>query len=339
VKIRDRLHQSTDFATWYDIVEMYSKTNLTKISKDHLIAISGIATEFREKLKDVSKPGIRFCRQYTSGLWYEDLHHGLLWQTRPSSTKVCMCGAPSWSWASRRGEIRWLPRSPTTKAAVQFKGIRDSWSQIHEEIDLRRWSALESFAKPSHTDLTSFDPFSTTSITAGIILEGQITPVVVRNLLWPTTDPLHKRLDKGTVKILARETEVVMVFPEEDEAWKNDPDCQYVAEWLLVCAPSTPKIIGGWALLDDVQYSKDLHSYEGAILPALHISTRRQAGKTDKSQDFSTRRRTVGRDVHEVMFLEPQEGNRYRRIGIGRIFDSQIITNMAESDQQEIELV
>lgn len=338
VRIRDKMQKAADFDTWYNIVEMYSKTSLTNPSKDHLVAISGIATELRDKLKAASKPSAQTCRQYTSGLWFEDLHHGLLWQTRPSSTKACTCGAPSWSWASRNGELRWLPRNSETIAAARISALRDSWSQLHEEADLRKWQGLESFAKLSHTNLTSIDPFNTTSMTAGIILTGQMTSILVRSLLLPTEEDSHKLLNLDTIRTLARETDVAIVVPDDD-AWKDDQDCLYAAEWLLICAPSTPTVIGGWALLDDVQHQQQLDSYEGAMLLALHISTRRNVGTTDKSQDFVTRHRAIGRDVCEVLFLEPQDENRYRRVGVGRIFDSQVIADMVESDRMEIELV
>ena len=192
--------------------------------------------------------------------------------------------------------------------------------------------------KLSHRDLTSIDPFNTTSMTAGIILTGQMTPILVRSLLLPTADASHKMLNLDTIRTLARETDVAMVVPNHD-AWKDDLDCLYAADWLLVCAPSTPTVIGGWVLLDDVQHQQQLDSYEGTVLLALHISTRRKVGTTDKSQDFVTRRRAIGRDVYEVLLVEPQEGNRYRRVGVGRIFDSQLIADIGESDRMEIELV
>jgi hypothetical protein len=343
VRLREKLQSSDSSDIWYDIVEMYSKTSLTKASKDHLIALSGIANEVRQKLIAASKPWpqsgpwAQVAVQYVSGLWFEDLHQGLLWQTRSSSAKACSCGAPSWSWLSRQGELRWLPRSSETRKAVQIKALRDSWSQLHEEADLRRWQELESFAKQSHTNFASIDPFSTISMTAGIILAGQMTPVLVQNLLESTKNPTRKLLSKGTVSTLARETDVQLQHHEAHDAWKGDTDWLYAAEWLLVCGLCTPKVIGGWALLDDPQYKQQLDSYEGAMLLALHTATRRKVGTTNVP--FETRKNAIGRDVYEVLFLEPQEDNRYRRIGVGRIFDGQIIKDFAASEQMEIELV
>lgn len=230
-----------------------------------------------------------------------------------------------------------MPRSSKTVKAVQIKALRDSWSRLHEEAELRKWQELHRFAKQSHTNVESINPFSTTSMTAGIILAGQMTPVVVQNLLQLAGDAHHKEFSAETVNTLARETDIQLVDPALG-VWKRDRDWLYAAQWLLVCGPSTPNVIGGWALLDDTNYRQQLDNYEGAVLLALHISTRRKVGTANIR--FGARRRgAIGRDVFEVLFLEPQEDNRYRRIGVGRIFDDQIIRDFAASEQVEIELV
>ena len=339
IRIREKMQKSTEFGTWYDIVKLYSKTHLTRPATDRLIAISGIATEFRENIKADSKPMTQSYLQYVSGLWLEDLHYGLLWQTRPSKAESCGCGAPSWSWASRQGEVRWLPRSSKTKRAVQISALIDSCAQTHDEVDLRKWNEIESHASSSHTDTTSIGPFNTTSMTAAIVLKGRMTPILVRSFLLPTEDVSHKLLPRTTLNTLARETGIDIDIADGDESWKDDPNCQYAAEWLLVCALSSPTVIGGWALLDDTKYQQQLDGYEGAMLLALHISTSRKVAKVGQSGDLLGRAKSISRDVYEVLFLEPQEGDRYRRVGVGRIFDNQVMVNVAESDQVEIELV
>ena len=42
--------------------------------------------------------------------------------------------------------------------------------------------------------------------------------------------------------------------------------------------------------------------------------------------------------LHKVPFVEPQEDDRYRRIDVGRIYDSQIMKDFTASEQMEIEL-
>ena len=171
-------------------------------------------------------------------------------------------------------------------------------------------------------------------MTAGIILVGQTTPVLVQNLLESTEDPNHKLLFVNTVSTLARETDIELGHHEATDAWKRETDWHYAAEWLLICGLSTPNVIGGWALLDDERYKEQLNSYEGAILLAIHVATRTTRG------DHRASKKIIGREVYEVLlFLEPQEGNRYRRIGVGRIFDGQVMKDFEASEQIEIELV
>ena len=85
---------------WYDIVANYTRRRLT-YHRDVLPALSGIASQ-------IQTPGLG---RYLAGLWEHNLISGLLW----SSVWVSECHrppqhlyiAPSFSWASRFGEVRW----------------------------------------------------------------------------------------------------------------------------------------------------------------------------------------------------------------------------------------
>ena len=82
---------------WDEIVSAYTKCGLTK-EKDKLIAISGIADCFEEKMKD----------DYLAGLWRSVLPYQLLWRVEdPASTRRPEeYRAPSWSWAAIEGEVK-----------------------------------------------------------------------------------------------------------------------------------------------------------------------------------------------------------------------------------------
>jgi len=90
------------YELWKHIVEVYSKTQLT-VSRDKLIALSGIARRFCTDKKLFAKPST-----YIAGLWRKHLESQLLWQVnelyrdgvfenpgRRDATR-----APSFSWAS-----------------------------------------------------------------------------------------------------------------------------------------------------------------------------------------------------------------------------------------------
>ncbi|KAK0660866.1 heterokaryon incompatibility protein-domain-containing protein [Cercophora samala] len=81
---------------WRAMVTEYSLRNLT-VEEDKLPAISGLARSFNVGLED----------EYCAGLWRGDFVRGLLWSTRHDAEEPTRFCAPSWSWASWKGEIGW----------------------------------------------------------------------------------------------------------------------------------------------------------------------------------------------------------------------------------------
>lgn len=93
---------------WARIVEMYSKTNLTK-AEDKLVALSGIAHQMATVIGSEAEPA-----EYVAGLWKPFLVSQLLWKVEPAfsgsrygtgvfeypSTRPKTYRAPSFSWAS-----------------------------------------------------------------------------------------------------------------------------------------------------------------------------------------------------------------------------------------------
>lgn len=84
-------------ARWYKLVEDYARCGLT-VSTDKLIAFAGIAQTFTRVFRE---------DQYVAGMWRSQLPLALCWypddytQTYRPRTYI----APSWSWASVKGEI------------------------------------------------------------------------------------------------------------------------------------------------------------------------------------------------------------------------------------------
>lgn len=82
---------------WLHWVREYTKKNLTNDS-DKLVAIAGLATYAQRRLNWNED-------DYVAGLWRHDLSVDLLWRAAGVGTKILSNVAPSWSWASVRGEI------------------------------------------------------------------------------------------------------------------------------------------------------------------------------------------------------------------------------------------
>lgn len=91
----DRRRMEREF---YDMVETYSKRTLS-FTQDRILAMSGIAERFREKLQD----------DYLVGLWKQSLPYSLLWRISDASSSLwprpTQYQAPSWSWAAVNGDV------------------------------------------------------------------------------------------------------------------------------------------------------------------------------------------------------------------------------------------
>ncbi|KAF2686376.1 HET-domain-containing protein [Lentithecium fluviatile CBS 122367] len=98
------------YRAWLGLIQAYSTCNITRDS-DVLIAYSGLAHKFESFLGD----------KYVAGILLGDLHRNLLWYTTDASAtrlgawhNQASWLAPSWSWASVKGNVKWdtdfLPR-------------------------------------------------------------------------------------------------------------------------------------------------------------------------------------------------------------------------------------
>jgi len=87
---------------WLRLVQQYTACKLTN-EEDILIAISGLAKQWRNILSD----------EYIAGLWLSSLPLGLLWYgesvkiSQLQNSKCETWRAPSWSWAGYKGTVTW----------------------------------------------------------------------------------------------------------------------------------------------------------------------------------------------------------------------------------------
>ncbi|KAH6694357.1 heterokaryon incompatibility protein-domain-containing protein [Leptodontidium sp. MPI-SDFR-AT-0119] len=97
---------------WHDIIESYTKGGLTK-GEDKFIALAGVAKAYEEK----------FGGEYVAGLWRSEMPYSLLWWVDGSkfevrkfaeegrelrfARRVSGYRAPSWSWGSMDGRVRY----------------------------------------------------------------------------------------------------------------------------------------------------------------------------------------------------------------------------------------
>ncbi|KAI0860601.1 heterokaryon incompatibility protein-domain-containing protein [Xylaria cubensis] len=91
-----RLKHCDCLSLWYQTVEQYSRRALSEPS-DKLVAIGSLAKTFSAVMQT----------DYIAGLWGRHIVSGLLWETATKdSRRVGLYRAPSWSWASVEGAVK-----------------------------------------------------------------------------------------------------------------------------------------------------------------------------------------------------------------------------------------
>jgi hypothetical protein len=107
---RDKILIQDAYRAWLSLTQEYSGCHITRDS-DVLVAFSGLAQIFESSLVE----------KYVAGILLGDLHRNLLWYSSDASATRLGAWhskdswrAPSWSWASVKGQVRWdteiLPR-------------------------------------------------------------------------------------------------------------------------------------------------------------------------------------------------------------------------------------
>ncbi|KAL8883978.1 MAG: hypothetical protein Q9192_006950 [Flavoplaca navasiana] len=209
---------------WLRWVEGYSKTDITRDS-DRLVATAGIATSFMDLL-------IPQHSVYLAGIMSEHLGISLLWHGTGTPIKLGSSVAPSWSWASVKGGVKFdcgnleithplLAPSPYTDS-VREDGYPTAIPSEAEHSRTRPRIASDHFAM---SVLQYYDPFP-----RGIIDPSRGSCIRMHAPLYRIrlTSPGHSQLDNRLqfqqIQVGAHES-----WPGldknylNDESWYHDP--------------------------------------------------------------------------------------------------------------------
>ncbi|KAI1382204.1 heterokaryon incompatibility protein-domain-containing protein [Hypoxylon crocopeplum] len=285
---------------WQYLLQWYTEMKLTKPEEDRVKALAGIAGEYRDMLQQFA-PGC--SSEYISGLWLWDIHQGLLWEhVRPLETLeiLAMDITPSWSWASVLARVFWPSRDKAEKACTIVK-LTSKGGDTYDVPENIEQAASEGSYHPS---------FDVDNLYTMLTVRGRIVPIFIGEYLGS---------QKG--KTAAALT--------GDEHVKPDL-------WRAVCSLTSPELISGWGSFEqpDIQ-SRLVPPTKAIVVVALHIATvRNRASMGIQSSFWSTTHK-----VYRVLFLECVGGQRYRRVGVGRIFEPDLIAEFDEAPEQEIDLV
>ncbi|CAI6339188.1 unnamed protein product [Periconia digitata] len=322
---------------WCIIVETYCTLSLTKPECDTLVAISGIAHEIGKMMTRENNPTGQDIAQacYVAGLWLTDIYHGLLWEQRKYFGDCHLgCEAPTWSWTLHRQPIKWRPRrlSQTPACHVVALSLPDGTTFPVEKRGKGLTLACASdertnSSQPGHQSPSSF--FTVQNSFTTLHISACVKPLLV-----------SRRLTPEEIKHIAQST-----------SCSSD---QLTHAWRAVCDSSRPDRHLGWASIENwaineeiderqriqqtVEAGEQVRGGTGVVLHAMHVLTFKGDWVGMPFGEFA-----FWNSVCCVIFLVPAQqgavngdgnvrGRTYERVGVGRIFKSQVFQGMKKVD-------
>jgi hypothetical protein len=313
LRLKESFHFSNSdiLGFWYSVLEVYSGQHLTKPELDRILAVAGLAKEVAPILANPGcLPSVNNETQrevYIAGLWLRDIHHGLLWEEHhtaaPCTSKIEK--APSWSWAALITRVCWPVRSKGTKDGFRVTGVCFQQQERHDIPEHIVFDGCRLGPSNGLAESPSFDP---TNMFSCLHIRGKLHTVHVRGYLET----------EENLKNAALSTDYSPV-PES-------------CNWRAICSAFRPEVIAGWASLEQLQPHPTACADVGIAVYALHVSTRYlRYGLWIK--------RSV--PVWDVLFVEEVDAgsNCFRRRGVGRIADRELIDEFEEAEQRDFHLV
>jgi hypothetical protein len=314
LQLKASFHRSNEdiLAFWYHALEVYSGQHLTKPELDRILAVAGLAKEVgpilmnQEMLRGGKNGGEE--EVYIAGLWLRDMQHGLLWEQDHAvllSPVDKVVGAPSWSWASLMTPVHWREKLPGTKPDLKVTGICLAQKDRHQVPDYLVHDHRHLRAARSSIALPQFDP---ANMSACLHIRAKLHVVHVRGYLE----------SEDNVKRAALST-----------AYTPVPK---TCNWRAICSAFRPEVIAGWGSLEQMDAHPTACGDYGVAVYALVVSTRwLRHGLWLKNSE----------PVLDVLYVEEDEGRPgvFRRLGVGRIGDRELIAEFEHVEERDVQLV
>jgi hypothetical protein len=311
----DLFENKTSSASWLSVVETYSGLELTRLTRDPLVALSGLAREVGRTAGPET--------QYLSGLWGRQCE-GLLWEQSTPGDQVRVRGIPTWSWASMavpmkdddsatrqdaQGHeilsgmsVRWPPESGSAMTVVsQWKTEMEIVREGAPAVKISPW--MDTYDRP--------DRFFKLNLT-GKLLSIQI----------------HGSFQRY------EDAAIISALTDKDPDFRRDM-------WRTVTVSPEPDLISGWASLEHPAYQNDESVLGNTSIYALVVmKSRKRAG----GWSLGLTDGWLGRQpIFAVLFLkiagEVGSDSLYERVGSGRLFGTEVDKMFREAEDQDIWLV
>ncbi|CEJ88288.1 hypothetical protein VHEMI04673 [[Torrubiella] hemipterigena] len=314
---------------WYWIVQWYSSLSLTMPDQDRVVALAGIADEYRLSLQrcfraneKLPAPTVPCGGEYAAGLWIRDLHRGLTWQARPEADIARLPGFPTWSWASINTPVVWttLTEYKTSAWALLWKKAEKAKKQgrMRDTAQVLGVVGSDGTSMTLHgdesnggLDMDVAAPFASDSKFARLNIRAKFLRVLVREKMTTTED---------------LELTKFMLGPR---------DISNTTLWRKVVAPDNASEICGWASLEgpSLAEEKAFETGSGMEMSAFVLGLRRGDGGFGSG---SVLRTTF--TIYVVLFVQSTQLG-YERLGIGHIFGTEMDAMYETAQEQDFFLV
>ncbi|KAI0118884.1 heterokaryon incompatibility protein-domain-containing protein [Nemania sp. FL0031] len=314
-------------SSWRKVIEEYSRLELTKLTEDRLVALSGIASEYgravevqQRKNPVTNNDGETLRYTYVCGSWFPEIGD-LLWQQVETGPRIRAKGMPTWCWAS-------MGTTLTTVAGNEvLSGLAVRWSDSHSST---AESVLEEFVRVpvDHGDLRPvFD-----------LTDGYIPDNIYGN---------DGRFAVLGISGRLIQTQLHGLFVDDDDrtaaANITGRGLNFGREmWRRVTTIETPGLIAGWASVEHPDFQTDVACEQSGPIFALVASVDRKVGGGWLLGNLSPHLTAYG-----VLYLRPvqvpgfasRDRDCYERIGVGKLFGGEVDTMYAVTDASRVWLV
>lgn len=353
------------FDTWRRLMMIYSSLQLTRFENDRLVALAGIAKEIRLALssRPISDPNevggedqAKYSNTYACGIWLGDIVRELQWERAEGLTRPpCRSrGFPTWSWLSLGSPTIGGIRQPT------LGGARVLWP----DFDVYSKS-LQTLGGEERQGRRMPDPVQCVSLKSAYVIptgtESNGWPIdLSRSEAWKMLESFDWNDSYGNsnrfVCLCFRQAKLINV--QLGPRFENQRRSSIAAKcthhesdvqrdhWRMVTLPvsgeggfNSQETIRGWASLEHPDYQQPgrdpkedrIMALRIAHLPEVNAMGSWYISFSDTAEIVLYIRRTRPGETGDRAYFE--------RLGIGRLFGSEVKDEFAAAEEGEIWLV
>lgn len=318
---------------WEGMIDSYSRLKFKRPKDDRVVALRGIAQEFESTLASQIERQTRIAaseNKFVAGLWLWCIGRGLLWQQVGRGIHERLSSFPTWSWASIYSATRWEIQDYKSVTRILecriVRVVRIAASEIHlynEKIGALSEVAGYEAASGQAINLSNLPaahiPHGQRSDIrnnfAVLQIQGRMQPVLIRSYFESSKLIQAAALVTG----LRREASGV--------CWRK-----------VTLNGSQEAAMCGWASIEHPDLQAE-EMYEGAGVVTYALLVMEEHGVQQGSIALGSW--LPWHNPCSVLFLRRVEHvtNGFERIGVGRLFGSDVTKGFKTAVEREIHLV